>query len=855
MPKRDGKEERKDGRKEDKRKGEKKHKIKLKKSKHEIHPPQAEVIEKPVFGVPLSVSLERSRSHDGIQLPAIFRECVDYIEEHGLRCEGIYRISGVKSKVQHLKDQYNRGEEVYLEEHEPNIVAGVLKQFLRELPEPVLTTALIPKFEEASTIRNERRRIESFLHLIGELPECNRLLLSWMIVHMTHVIERQKENKMSLQNVSIVLSPTMQISHRVLNVLFSHNKHLFKSTVIKRYVPPLKPATSRWSLELPDNPQALAEELSKQESLLDQLHAELAAGTGDPEKEEQIWEVQRVCTQLKRKIKNAQKGQDTLEKRKRERDEQSKRDTVVEEGEEELKLELQELPEGEVLKLELRTPPPDAFQPPPVEGTESLGSQVSLEKGQEGIETQQVAAETQNVSVEVHTEENTEQKDTQEEASELKTRESTSQEKVTLKELASQSKTAKKSDAKAEKAETEKEVTEATLEVVDTEAALKETGEVDDMEKADKKVEDDEEGDKTNDEEDVVREIDVKADLARKHALALQEDSATDSELGQSRESVNQVESLSDEFEQSLEEILERDLDLAEHMAEHPDLPSDLPSELTETAEREEKTELEETADTPEDDSALGKEAKTPVPVETPESPPESPVMTAVDVTAAPEVAKEISEVKDEEEEEEEVAALEEREGADVVDTQPTPVPQINEESDEEPSTMPCAADVENAVELELSEMSEDESISEEQYHALLEEEYALKLEEEELLAIERELRKKIETEQCEAETLQQEIDELHDMRQDSDEEFLSSSSDSSYESEDEEDLQEILDQLIRHNEALERENSEMCSNIHKERMICLAVKVQIGMIQQKQGRGSARNAATQEQDSLIEFD
>lgn len=69
----------------------------------------------------------------------------------GLHCEGIYRISGVKSKVQHLKDLYNRGQPVYLEEHEPNIVAGVLKQFLRELPEPVLTNALIPKFEEASS--------------------------------------------------------------------------------------------------------------------------------------------------------------------------------------------------------------------------------------------------------------------------------------------------------------------------------------------------------------------------------------------------------------------------------------------------------------------------------------------------------------------------------------------------------------------------------------------------------------------------------------------------------------------------------------------------------------------------------
>jgi len=40
---------------------------------------------------------------------------------------------------------------------------------------------------------------------------------------------------MTLQNVSIVLSPTMQISHRVLNIFFAYSKILFKDTVIKRY--------------------------------------------------------------------------------------------------------------------------------------------------------------------------------------------------------------------------------------------------------------------------------------------------------------------------------------------------------------------------------------------------------------------------------------------------------------------------------------------------------------------------------------------------------------------------------------------------------------------------------------------
>jgi RalA-binding protein 1 len=70
-----------------------------------------------------------------------------------------------------------------------------------------------------------------------------------------------------------------------------------------RYVPPLKPVTSRWSLELPDSPSAIEEELKKQESLLNHLHEELM-NVKDMNKEEQLWEVQRVVTQLKRKVRS-----------------------------------------------------------------------------------------------------------------------------------------------------------------------------------------------------------------------------------------------------------------------------------------------------------------------------------------------------------------------------------------------------------------------------------------------------------------------------------------------------------------------------------------------------------------------
>lgn len=259
--------------------------------------------EKPIFGVPLHIAVERSKSHDGIEIPVIVRECIDYIEEHGLACESIYKISGLKSKVRHLKSQYNNREKVYLYEHEPHIVASLLKQFLRDLPEPILTSELAPKFEEAAALKNEKKRVEALCKLLGELPNCNRMLLSWIFVHMLHVVNLEKRNKMNIQNVSIALSPALHISHHVLQALFAHSDILFKGVEIKKYVPPIELDSSRLSLELPDSPSAIEEELGKQENILNNLHAELNTGVRDQEKEEKLWEIQRVVTQLKRKLR------------------------------------------------------------------------------------------------------------------------------------------------------------------------------------------------------------------------------------------------------------------------------------------------------------------------------------------------------------------------------------------------------------------------------------------------------------------------------------------------------------------------------------------------------------------------
>ena len=106
---------------------------------------------------------------------------------------------------------------------------------------------------------------------------------------------------MTLQNVSIVLSPTMQISHRLLYCFFEFSSSLFGSVVLKKYVPPISGPTGL----LPESPEGIEEEMKKQESLLEALHKEISLGVASKATEEQLWEQQRIVTQLKRNLRHA----------------------------------------------------------------------------------------------------------------------------------------------------------------------------------------------------------------------------------------------------------------------------------------------------------------------------------------------------------------------------------------------------------------------------------------------------------------------------------------------------------------------------------------------------------------------
>ena len=73
----------------------------------------------------------------------VVRLCVDYVEENGLMLEGIYRSSGVKSKVNKLRAAFNSRtcSGINLSDYEPAVVASVLKQvkhFVKSILSPFL---------------------------------------------------------------------------------------------------------------------------------------------------------------------------------------------------------------------------------------------------------------------------------------------------------------------------------------------------------------------------------------------------------------------------------------------------------------------------------------------------------------------------------------------------------------------------------------------------------------------------------------------------------------------------------------------------------------------------------------------
>lgn len=111
--------------------------------------------------------------------------------------------------------------------YDVHAVAGILKQFFRDLNEAVLGGTLRTSFFQASSLESRAERLEELKKLIPQLPKENFVTLQMLCGHLIRIIQYSAENKMTLRNISIVFSPTLGIPAGLFGLILAEYPTLF----------------------------------------------------------------------------------------------------------------------------------------------------------------------------------------------------------------------------------------------------------------------------------------------------------------------------------------------------------------------------------------------------------------------------------------------------------------------------------------------------------------------------------------------------------------------------------------------------------------------------------------------------
>ncbi|XP_063579757.1 rho GTPase-activating protein 10 isoform X4 [Pongo abelii] len=145
----------------------------------------------------------------------IIRKCISAVETRGINDQGLYRVVGVSSKVQRLLSMLmdvKTCNEVDLEnsaDWEVKTITSAMKQYLRSLPEPLMTYELHGDFIVPAKSGSPESRVNAIHFLVHKLPEKNKEMLDILVKHLTNVSNHSKQNLMTVANLGVVFGPTL----------------------------------------------------------------------------------------------------------------------------------------------------------------------------------------------------------------------------------------------------------------------------------------------------------------------------------------------------------------------------------------------------------------------------------------------------------------------------------------------------------------------------------------------------------------------------------------------------------------------------------------------------------------------
>ncbi|KAG8001227.1 Unconventional myosin-IXa [Nibea albiflora] len=155
------------------------------------------------FGVEVS-----RLTNDERTVPLVVEKLINYIEMHGLYTEGIYRKSGSTNKIKELKQGLDTDvDSMNLDDYNIHVIASVFKQWLRDLPNPLMTFELYEEFIRAMGLQDKKEMIRGVYSVIDQLSRTHLNTLERLIFHLVRIALQEDTNRMSANALAIVFAP------------------------------------------------------------------------------------------------------------------------------------------------------------------------------------------------------------------------------------------------------------------------------------------------------------------------------------------------------------------------------------------------------------------------------------------------------------------------------------------------------------------------------------------------------------------------------------------------------------------------------------------------------------------------
>uniref|UniRef100_A0A8C3LAA7 Myosin IXB n=1 Tax=Chrysolophus pictus TaxID=9089 RepID=A0A8C3LAA7_CHRPC len=159
------------------------------------------------FGVCVS-SLTSERN----SVPIVMEKLLEHVEMHGLYTEGIYRKSGSANRMKELKQLLQADpNSVKLENYPIHTITGILKQWLRELPDPLMTSAQYGDFLRAVELPEKQEQLCAIYSVLEQLPQANHDTLERLIFHLV----KSFPNNLNPLRISVGIYLVMLIKEQI----------------------------------------------------------------------------------------------------------------------------------------------------------------------------------------------------------------------------------------------------------------------------------------------------------------------------------------------------------------------------------------------------------------------------------------------------------------------------------------------------------------------------------------------------------------------------------------------------------------------------------------------------------------